>query len=54
VGVRTEGQADLRVPEDLHGHPSRHTLLQQKRCRRVPGVVQSSVAHAGRREQRLP
>ena len=30
VGVRPEGQADLRVPDDLHAHASRHALLQQQ------------------------
>ncbi len=54
VAVGAEGERYLRVAEDLHGHPRRHTLAEQERGRRVPGVVQPRVPHAGVGEQVLP
>jgi hypothetical protein len=52
--VRAQGQADLRVPEDLHHDPSGYTLLQQQRGRGMPGVVQPGVADPCRLQDCLP
>ena len=54
VRVRAQGQADLRVPEDVHHDPSGYTLLQQQRGRGVPCVVQPGVADLRRPQQGLP
>jgi hypothetical protein len=54
VRVGPEGQADLRVPEDLHGHAGRDALLEQQGRGRVPSIVEPGVADAGQRQQRLP
>jgi len=43
VGVGAQGQADLRVAEDLHRYPRRHSLLKQQGRGGVAGVVQAGV-----------
>jgi hypothetical protein len=49
--VRAEGEADLRVAEQLHNHARGHLLAEQQRRCGVARVVQARVADAGRGQQ---